>query len=56
VPADDAYRTFNMGIGMVLIVSAADVAGTVARLREAGEPDVRVIGTVTAGEPGVVYD
>ncbi len=48
VDADDAWRTFNMGIGMCLIVPAeraGEVAGVVA--------DARVIGRVEAGVDGV---
>jgi phosphoribosylformylglycinamidine cyclo-ligase len=55
VPADDAYRTFNMGIGMVLIVSADAAASVLTQLEEVGESGARVIGTVTSGQPGVVY-
>jgi phosphoribosylformylglycinamidine cyclo-ligase len=31
------YRTFNCGIGMCVVVSAADAGTAVAALREAGE-------------------
>lgn len=51
---DDAemFRTFNMGIGYVVVVRP-DVADSVgARLTEAGE-EVFVIGEVAAGERGV---
>jgi phosphoribosylformylglycinamidine cyclo-ligase len=53
---DDAEmrRTFNMGVGFVLIVSPADVAGVVERLQAAGERCFE-IGEVVAGEPGVDY-
>jgi phosphoribosylformylglycinamidine cyclo-ligase len=55
VPDDDMRRTFNMGIGMILIVAAADVDATLATLREAGELHARVIGDLTAGEKQVRY-
>ena len=53
---DDAEmrRTFNMGVGFVLIVSPADVATVVERLQTAGERCFE-IGEVVAGEPGVDY-
>ena len=53
---DDAEmrRTFNMGLGFVLIVSPADVAAVVDGLRTAGEQCFE-IGEVVAGEPGVDY-
>jgi phosphoribosylformylglycinamidine cyclo-ligase len=34
----EAYRTFNMGIGMVLVVRAADADGAIRILRKAGQP------------------
>ncbi len=37
VPADDLWRTFNMGIGLVLIVAQEDVDVVHAMLAEAGE-------------------
>jgi phosphoribosylformylglycinamidine cyclo-ligase len=37
VPEDDMRRTFNLGIGMILIVDAAKADGVVARLKSAGE-------------------
>jgi phosphoribosylformylglycinamidine cyclo-ligase len=53
---DDAEmrRTFNMGVGFVLVVSPSDVATVVGRLQAAGERCFE-IGEVVAGEPGVDY-
>jgi phosphoribosylformylglycinamidine cyclo-ligase len=49
----EMFRTFNMGIGYVLVVPAA-AADTVATLAaEAGAAPLRVIGEVVAGERGV---
>jgi phosphoribosylformylglycinamidine cyclo-ligase len=45
---DEAYRTFNMGIGMVLIVRAADADRAVRSLRRAGVPAF-VIGRIGDG-------
>ncbi|MDD9149725.1 MULTISPECIES: phosphoribosylformylglycinamidine cyclo-ligase [unclassified Sporolactobacillus] len=44
--AQDMYRTFNMGIGMVMAVAPADEGFAVDRLRELGETPY-VIGQVT---------
>lgn len=44
------FRTFNMGIGLVIIVSPED-ASTVQQL----EPEAVLIGTVVKGE-GVKYE
>ena len=46
------YNTYNMGIGMMLAVDAADVDKTVAALKAAGE-DAFVVGSVENGEKGV---
>ena len=46
------YNTFNMGIGMVVAVDAADAEKTMAALREAGETCYE-IGNIEAGEKGV---
>ncbi|MCI8382363.1 MAG: phosphoribosylformylglycinamidine cyclo-ligase [Lachnospiraceae bacterium] len=46
------YNTYNMGLGMVLAVAAADVERTLAALKEAGEKAC-VVGSVEAGEKGV---
>ncbi len=47
---DDAemHRTFNCGIGMVVLVAGADADAAIARLRAAGE-QATVIGEVVAG-------
>lgn len=52
VPEPEMLRTFNLGIGFVLIVGEDEVERAVALLTEAGEK-VRVIGRVVAGERGV---
>ena len=46
------YNTFNMGIGMVLAVDAADADQTLAALEAAGEKAYR-IGRIEAGQKGV---
>lgn len=47
--AEELFTTFNMGIGMVIVVSEADAASAEATLRANGE-EVYRIGKVTAGE------
>ena len=42
----DMLRTFNMGIGLILIVSAAAAPRTLAALAANGEPNARVIGSI----------
>ena len=55
VPDVDAWRTFNMGIGMVLVVAADQVNHVLERLAEFGEAEGRVIGEIVSGERNVVY-
>ncbi|ESR27213.1 phosphoribosylformylglycinamidine cyclo-ligase [Lutibaculum baratangense] len=47
VEEPEMLKTFNCGIGMVLVVSAAEAEATMARLSELGETPVRVGGIVT---------
>ena len=46
------YNTYNMGLGMVLALDAADVEKAMAAIREAGETPY-VVGKCQAGEKGV---
>ena len=52
--AEDALRTFNMGIGFAVVLNAADAPGAAALLREAGER-VFEIGEIVEGEGKVRY-
>jgi phosphoribosylformylglycinamidine cyclo-ligase len=47
-------RTFNMGIGFVLVVSPEDVAAATRQLEALGE-QVYPIGEIVPGAPGVDY-
>ena len=49
----EMFRTFNCGIGMVVVVRAAAAAATLALLRAAGET-ATLIGEVRPGNAGVV--
>jgi phosphoribosylformylglycinamidine cyclo-ligase len=55
VPIDDAYRTFNMGIGLIIVCDANDQPSLLTTFREHGEADARVIGRIVQGDPGVTY-
>ncbi|MBQ8318118.1 MAG: phosphoribosylformylglycinamidine cyclo-ligase [Lachnospiraceae bacterium] len=46
------YNTYNMGIGMMIVVDPADVDKTMDALKAAGE-EAYVIGEIKAGEKGV---
>lgn len=52
VPEDDMLRTFNVGIGFILVVPAQQADLVVARLEAAGERAYRV-GEIVAGERSV---
>ena len=54
VSEEEMFRTFNMGLGMVLVAGPDDVDATVDVVRSAGF-DAAPVGAV-AGEPGVVFE
>ncbi len=55
VPEEDAYRTFNMGIGLIVACAPDHQQELLTTFREHGEPNARAIGRIIAGEPGVSY-
>jgi phosphoribosylformylglycinamidine cyclo-ligase len=54
VPDAEMYRTFNMGIGMILVVAPGELHDVEPSLERRGEPSF-VIGSLVAGD-GVAYD
>ena len=52
IPERDMFNTFNMGVGMALIVDKEDVVKAVTALDAAGQ-SARVIGEVVSGDGGV---
>ncbi len=54
VPEEEMYRTFNMGIGMILVVSPGDLHEVEHSLERRGETSL-VIGSVVAGS-GLSYE
>jgi len=55
VPLDDAYRTLNMGIGMIVVVAEQDVARATELLARAGET-AAPIGVVVEGDRVVTWE
>ncbi len=53
IPERDMFNTFNMGVGMVVVVSAEDAETAVKTLQENGE-DAYILGAVKEGTEGVV--
>jgi phosphoribosylformylglycinamidine cyclo-ligase len=54
VPLDDMYRTFNMGVGMIVACAPEDVDRVRGRLRAGGE-ESWIIGELIAGNRTVEY-
>ena len=55
VPLDDMLRTFNMGIGLVLVVARANADTVLDDLAAHGTRDARVIGEIVKGDRAVSY-
>ena len=53
IPKDHMFSTFNMGVGMVMIVSPEEADKTIEILKANGE-DAYVLGSVVDGEEGVI--
>ena len=50
---EQIYNTFNMGIGMMVVVAPEDVETAIASLQATGE-EVAVIGKMVAGDKKVI--
>jgi phosphoribosylformylglycinamidine cyclo-ligase len=55
VPDDEMRRTFNMGIGLIVVCSAASAGSVLQALAAAGEPRAARIGQIVDGQKGVRY-
>ena len=55
VPEDDMWRTFNLGVGMILVVPPKQLGKVLESLKKAGCPSFPM-GNVIAGDRGVEYD
>jgi phosphoribosylformylglycinamidine cyclo-ligase len=54
VPADDMYRTFNMGIGLIVVTAKDQAEPLIDELAARGGREARVIGEIVPGEPPCV--
>ncbi len=55
IPERDMFNTFNMGVGMSVIVSSKDADRAIEVLQSCGE-DAYVIGEVVRGDDGVIFE
>jgi phosphoribosylformylglycinamidine cyclo-ligase len=56
VPLDDMLRTFNMGVGLVIVTAASKADHVMEELAARGSRDARVIGEIVVGDgPAVAY-
>jgi phosphoribosylformylglycinamidine cyclo-ligase len=51
VPADDMMRTFNMGLGLIIVTARDKAEQLIEELAARGGRDSRVIGEIVPGEP-----
>jgi phosphoribosylformylglycinamidine cyclo-ligase len=51
VSSDEMMRTFNMGIGLIVVAAAERAEQLIGELQARGGRDARIIGEVVAGEP-----
>ena len=54
VPIDDMMRTFNMGIGLIIVVARDQAEPLISELAARGGRDARIIGEIVPGEPPAV--
>lgn len=51
VPVEDMLRTFNMGVGLIIVTARDKAEPLIGELAARGGRDARVIGEIVAGEP-----
>ena len=51
VPVEDMMRTFNMGIGLIIVTAKDQAEPLMDELAARGGKDTRIIGEIVAGEP-----
>jgi phosphoribosylformylglycinamidine cyclo-ligase len=55
VPREDAWRTFNMGLGLLAVVAADEADALFGKLAAAGETGAMLVGRIVAGDGDVRY-
>jgi phosphoribosylaminoimidazole (AIR) synthetase len=51
VPVEDMMRTFNMGIGLIIVAAREKAEQLIDELAARGGRDARVVGEIVPGEP-----
>jgi phosphoribosylformylglycinamidine cyclo-ligase len=54
IPREDMMRTFNMGIGLIIVTGREHAEAFIGELAARGGRDARVIGEIVPGEPPAV--
>jgi phosphoribosylformylglycinamidine cyclo-ligase len=54
IPVDDMMRTFNMGIGLIIVTRRDNAESLIGELAARGGRDARLIGEIVPGEPPAV--
>jgi phosphoribosylformylglycinamidine cyclo-ligase len=54
IPGDDMMRTFNMGIGLIIVTGRDHAESLIGELAARGGRDARLIGEIVPGEPPTV--
>lgn len=55
VPEEDQWRSFNMGVGLILAVAPSQADALLQSFHQQGETGACIVGGIEAGEPGVRY-
>ena len=55
IARDEMFRTFNMGIGLIIVCTAADCERVASLIEAAGEPSPPRIGAIVTGDRAVRY-
>jgi phosphoribosylformylglycinamidine cyclo-ligase len=55
IPSEEMFRTFNMGIGLILVCAAAEVDRVIHAIGNNGEPGAVPIGRIVPGDRDVRY-
>src|SRR6185436_7290190 len=55
IATDEMFRAFNMGIGLIVVCAPDRIDRALGLIREAGEPEARIIGHIITGDRVVHY-